>query len=140
MPYYDTLCYLLPECWQPVSGYRSFEEQAAIYAQGRTIPGPIRTKAQAGLSYHNYGLATDWGYFIDGKYMNTLRAEDTLWREYVDACAKAGLQCLTWERPHNQLPLPVRIHALRKEYFEGGDEQVDKYLERILNGKASNST
>lgn len=36
---------------------RSFKDQEALYAQGRTIPGKIVTQAKAGLSYHNYGLA-----------------------------------------------------------------------------------
>ena len=38
---------------------RSFKDQEALYAQGRTIPGKIVTQAKAGLSYHNYGLAID---------------------------------------------------------------------------------
>lgn len=33
--------------------YRSNEEQAAIYAQGRTKPGPIVTRAKPGQSKHN---------------------------------------------------------------------------------------
>lgn len=46
---------------------RTFEEQAALYAQGRTKPGSIVTKADAGLSFHNYGLAIDIALIIDGK-------------------------------------------------------------------------
>lgn len=46
---------------------RTFAEQDALYAQGRTKPGPIVTKASAGLSYHNYGLAIDIALIIDGK-------------------------------------------------------------------------
>ena len=38
---------------------RSAAEQAAKYAQGRTSPGPIVTRAPAGYSYHEYGLAID---------------------------------------------------------------------------------
>jgi hypothetical protein len=36
------------------------EEQAALYSLGRSAPGRIVTKARAGESYHNYGLAFDW--------------------------------------------------------------------------------
>jgi hypothetical protein len=36
------------------------EEQAALYAKGRTSGGRIVTKAKPGQSYHNYGLAFDW--------------------------------------------------------------------------------
>lgn len=39
--------------------YRSIEEQDALYAQGRTTPGKIVTRAKGGSSYHNYGLAVD---------------------------------------------------------------------------------
>lgn len=42
-----------------VQGYRTFEEQQAIYDQGRTKPGSIVTYAAPGSSYHNYGLALD---------------------------------------------------------------------------------
>lgn len=38
---------------------RTFAEQDAIYAQGRTKPGQIVTYARGGQSYHNYGLAID---------------------------------------------------------------------------------
>ena len=34
--------------------YRSNSEQAALYAQGRTLPGKIVTWAQPGHSFHNY--------------------------------------------------------------------------------------
>ena len=39
--------------------YRSFQDQAITYAQGRTLPGNIVTYAQPGESYHNYALALD---------------------------------------------------------------------------------
>lgn len=41
-------------------GFRSFAEQNALYAQGRTDKSnPIVTNAKAGQSMHNYGLAID---------------------------------------------------------------------------------
>lgn len=36
---------------------RTFEEQAELYAQGRTKPGKRVTNAKPGFSFHNYGLA-----------------------------------------------------------------------------------
>jgi len=39
--------------------YRSFEEQDALYKQGRTSPGRIVTGAQAGSSFHNVRRALD---------------------------------------------------------------------------------
>lgn len=46
---------------------RTFAEQSAIYAQGRTTAGPRVTNAKAGQSYHNYGLAVDIAMIVDGK-------------------------------------------------------------------------
>lgn len=46
---------------------RTFAEQDAIYAQGRTKPGAIVSNAKAGLSAHNYGLAIDIVLIVDGK-------------------------------------------------------------------------
>jgi peptidoglycan LD-endopeptidase CwlK len=44
---------------------RTFAEQAAIYNQGRSTPGPIVTNAKAGQSFHNYGLAIDIALLVD---------------------------------------------------------------------------
>lgn len=46
-------------------GLRTMDEQAALYAQGRTTPGAIVTNARAGYSYHNYGLAFDYALLDD---------------------------------------------------------------------------
>lgn len=39
--------------------FRSFQEQAVLYAQGRTRPGKIVTNAKPGQSIHNYRYAVD---------------------------------------------------------------------------------
>jgi peptidoglycan LD-endopeptidase CwlK len=44
---------------------RTFTEQDALFAQGRTKPGAKVTNARAGQSYHNYGLAVDVVLLID---------------------------------------------------------------------------
>ncbi|AYV74493.1 M15 family metallopeptidase [Bacillus sp. PK3-056] len=41
-------------------GYRSYAEQDALYAQGRTKPGKIVTNAKGGQSNHNFGIAVDF--------------------------------------------------------------------------------
>ncbi|SHJ45418.1 peptidoglycan L-alanyl-D-glutamate endopeptidase CwlK [Aquimarina spongiae] len=48
-------------------GIRTFAEQEAIYAQGRTKPGEIVTDARGGQSYHNYGLAIDVVPMVNGQ-------------------------------------------------------------------------
>jgi peptidoglycan L-alanyl-D-glutamate endopeptidase CwlK len=52
-----------------ISGLRTFEEQDALYAQGRTAPGPKVTNAKGGQSNHNYGIAFDVGVFEGTKYL-----------------------------------------------------------------------
>jgi peptidoglycan LD-endopeptidase CwlK len=44
---------------------RTFAEQNALYAQGRTKPGAKVTNAIGGQSYHNYGLAIDIVLLLD---------------------------------------------------------------------------
>ena len=52
-----------------ISGFRTYEEQAALYAQGRTTPGPIVTNARPGYSNHNFGIAFDIGVFEGNNYL-----------------------------------------------------------------------
>jgi peptidoglycan L-alanyl-D-glutamate endopeptidase CwlK len=42
-----------------VQGLRTWAEQDALYAAGRTAPGKIVTNCPGGRSYHNFGLAVD---------------------------------------------------------------------------------
>ena len=44
---------------------RTFAEQDALYAQGRTKGGLKVTNAKGGQSYHNYGLAIDIVLLVD---------------------------------------------------------------------------
>lgn len=53
-----------------VQGYRTFPEQQALYDQGRTTPGAKVTKAKAGQSYHNYGLAFDYALLVGEKVIS----------------------------------------------------------------------
>ena len=66
---YDEICAALTGRAMCRFGFtlRTFAEQNEIYAQGRTKPGNIVTKAKGGLSMHNYGLAIDIVLIIDGK-------------------------------------------------------------------------
>ena len=46
---------------------RTMDEQADLYAKGRTVPGNIVTYAKPGQSAHNFGLALDFVPLVDGK-------------------------------------------------------------------------
>ncbi|MFT4102314.1 MAG: M15 family metallopeptidase [Burkholderiaceae bacterium] len=53
-----------------ISGTRTYAEQDALYAKGRTVPpGPIVTNARGGYSNHNFGIAFDIGVFEGSKYL-----------------------------------------------------------------------
>ena len=49
------------------STYRDAESQAALYAQGRTAPGPKVTNAKPGQSWHNWRCAFDFVPLVNGK-------------------------------------------------------------------------
>ncbi len=48
-------------------GFRSIAEQNRLFAQGRTKPGKIVTKARGGESKHNFGKAVDFAVIEKGK-------------------------------------------------------------------------
>ena len=52
-----------------ISGLRTFAEQDALYAKGRTRPGPKVTNARGGYSNHNFGIAFDIGVFNGASYI-----------------------------------------------------------------------
>lgn len=52
-----------------IGGLRTYAEQDALYAQGRTKPGAKVTNARAGYSNHNFGIAFDVGVFEGSKYL-----------------------------------------------------------------------
>jgi len=82
-----------------VQGLRTIDEQNALYAKGRTTPGPRVTNAQGGSSYHNYGLAIDIAFLVDGKEISWDTKKDwdadgtADWLEVVLLFTKAGY---TW--------------------------------------------
>lgn len=49
------------------STYRDIESQNALYAQGRTTPGPKVTNAKGGQSFHNWRVAFDFVPMVNGK-------------------------------------------------------------------------
>ncbi len=88
-------------------GLRTFEEQNALYAKGRTAPGNIVTKVRGGGSFHNYGLAVDVVPLDKNGKANYNVGKD-VWNKIGAAGQKQGL---TWggawkgfvDQPHFQL-------------------------------------
>ena len=82
--------------------YRSIEAQNALYAKGRTAPGGIVTKARGGYSWHNFGLAADYAFVINGKV-----TWNGPWDTFGRIAKECGLECGgSWktfkDRPHVQ--------------------------------------
>ena len=46
-----------------IAGNRTYQEQAALYAQGRTAPGSKVSNARPGYSWHNFAVAWDFVVF-----------------------------------------------------------------------------
>ncbi|WP_415735800.1 M15 family metallopeptidase [Lacicoccus alkaliphilus] len=105
-------------------GFRSHEEQDALFAQGRTAPGQIVTNARGGESYHNYGLAVDfaiedgddlvWDVEHDGNDSGT-----SDWEEVGEIAKDLGFE---WggdwddfvDYPHLQMDFDTSLEELEK--------------------------
>lgn len=105
-----------------ISGLRSWAAQAALYAQGRTKPGRIVTKAKPGSSWHNYGLAIDLGLFKDGVYLDESARllADSLYAEIGRIAATHGIEWAgNWksfaETPHFQITFGKTLAELREK-------------------------
>jgi peptidoglycan L-alanyl-D-glutamate endopeptidase CwlK len=111
-----------------ISGLRTYEEQNELYAQGRTEPGKIVTKARGGQSWHNFGTAFDIGIFSkDGK---TYYGESEAYKEVGRLGEELGLE---WgggwkfvDEPHFQLRLGLSISDLHRRKSEGLDVVTGK--------------
>ncbi|PZD96429.1 M15 family peptidase [Paenibacillus sambharensis] len=106
-------------------GFRSKEEQDALYRQGRSDEGPVVTHAQGGESYHNYGLAIDFALRTDdGDVIWDLSYDgngngESDWMEVVSIAKDLGF---TWggdwasfrDYPHLQMDFGYSIRELKK--------------------------
>lgn len=117
-----------------VQGYRTFAEQDALYAQGRTKPGAIVTKARGGLSNHNYGLAIDFCLLhSDGSISWSLMEDADAdgqkdWMEVVNIFKSAGYEWGgNWknskDNPHLDKMFNFSIRQLLAKHQNG---QVDE--------------
>lgn len=109
---------------QITDGFRTYEEQDALYAQSRTEHGNIVTNAKGGKSYHNYGLAVDFAVVNDGQIMwdTSYNGNDngkSDWEEVTEIAKDCGF---TWggdwddfvDYPHLQMDFDTSINDLQK--------------------------
>lgn len=117
-------------------GIRTWETQAKLYAQGRTTPGSIVTRARPGDSIHHYGLASDCCFVGSDPYLVKDREGDKLWEEYGRLAQAHGL---TWgadwngngikerqdfDRPHVELPYGLTLAYIKILYRFGGMQAI----------------
>lgn len=123
-------------------GLRTIAEQNALYAQGRSKPGPIVTNAKGGTSYHNYGLAVDFALLMpDGKSLswdvnrNGDKDKTADWQEVVQEAKRLGFE---WggdwtsfkDYPHLQMAFGLTTKQLRAGKRPTTD-QVNEAFEKI---------
>lgn len=87
-----------------ISGLRTYLEQDALYAQGRTAPGAKVTNARGGYSNHNFGIAFDVGVFEGSKYLSDSPKYNAVGALGVDLGLEWGGNWKTIvDQPHFQL-------------------------------------
>lgn len=114
-----------------ISGHRTWPEQDALFAKGRTKPGAKVTNARGGYSNHNFGIAADAGVFRAGDYLDgsTNKASRDLAAKVHKACSEHAKTCgLEWggswsgfkDLPHYEVATGLSMAAKRKAYQEKG--------------------
>jgi peptidoglycan LD-endopeptidase CwlK len=110
-----------------IGGQRSWEEQDALYAQGRTTPGKKVTNARGGYSNHNFKIAGDCGAFRAGIYLD--EKEPATAAKVHKACSEHAKACgLEWggswqgfkDLPHYEVATGLSMAAKRKLFREKG--------------------
>ena len=71
------------------STYRDSDSQNALYAQGRTAPGNIVTRAKAGESWHNWRCALDVVPLVNGK---AIWDDQAMWKQVGEIGKSCGLE------------------------------------------------
>ena len=127
----EALAQVLGPDWGPYCGFRSMETQSKLYASGRAVPGKIVTLVKPGYSFHNFGLACDWGYFKAGFDP----WEHDKWQEFGEAVT--SIKGLQWgghfvdfkDNPHVQLRIKHPISELLDIFNKSGLQSVWRLLE-----------
>jgi peptidoglycan L-alanyl-D-glutamate endopeptidase CwlK len=121
--------------------YRSFQEQAAVYAKGRNAngvvvdPKSVVTYTKPGYSWHQWGLAIDW-VFKDAKGAWTWSS--TQW----DKLGAIGRKYMSWggdwtrfpDRPHFEKTYDLDIEKINQVYIKNGKSlaAVWKYMDSVI--------
>ena len=120
-----------------VQSYRTYAQQDALYAKGRTAPGSVVTRAKGGQSNHNFALAVDvFPLWEDGQLHMDAKSDKKnvqILRTIAPVGKSIGLE---WggdwksivDNPHFQLKTGKTMAQLREMTKNaGGDPRKVKY-------------
>jgi len=119
-----------------VQGLRSWSEQDALYAQGRTKPGSVVTNCPGGDSWHNFGMAVDCvpSQFGPGQpYSPDWNASNPSWKRMeavgISLGLTAGAEFRTFpDNPHFQLtgqfPVGKPDGEVQQLFKDGGMQAI----------------
>ena len=111
-----------------ISGYRSNSEQDALYAKGRSKPGPRVTNVRGGYSNHNHRIAVDFGVFRRGKYLDGSEPK-TAHRVHAAVAQLASKHGIEWggnwrsfkDTPHYEIKTNLTMAQKRALTAKGRD-------------------
>ncbi|MDB5967822.1 MAG: Peptidoglycan-binding domain 1 protein [Hydrocarboniphaga sp.] len=116
-------------------GFRYPERQADLYAQGRTKPGAIVTRALPWRSYHQFGLGADLVLFDNGAWSWDTAGPRAPWWARMQALGReAGLAPLDFEKPHLQLAGLSSNDFADGVYPPAGDDDWSEHLAAVIAG------
>lgn len=110
-----------------IQGLRTYAEQNALYAQGRTKKGAVVTRAKGGQSNHNFGVAIDVAEIKNGTID---------WKEQEKVLPKIAPIGKKWgfswggdwksiiDKPHFEMTFGKSLSELRKEYEKNGNDHT----------------
>ena len=105
-----------------LSGSRTYEEQNALFRQGRFgNPGRRVTNARGGQSNHNFGVAWDVGIFDGGRYLQDSPLYDEAAEELPAGVEWGGAWISFQDRPHYQAATGFATLAEVRGVFETGE-------------------
>jgi peptidoglycan LD-endopeptidase CwlK len=102
-----------------ICGTRTYAEQNALYALGRSKPGQIVTKAKGGQSWHNFCLAWDVGIFKGRSYLGSSPLYETVGKMGIEMGLDWGGTWSFYDPSHLQLRLDKTIADVRKMFEKG---------------------
>lgn len=97
----------------PFETYRSPARQDWLYAQGRSRSGKKVTYAKAWESWHQFSLAVDLVFYVDGKW-----SWEGPWEKAHKIIEDHGFETLDFEKPHIQITrglTPQEAYKISKE-------------------------